>query len=299
MNDVDTTRIKKLFYEKLEVEKSATTVTRKRIGLRAVILAAAILCISAVSAFTATGGLEQFLARFNPSFGEFAIAPLYPAYAIDRDIRIEVVGAQQIDNVVLLYVIMQDISGENRLTRHMMPDIEVAVNGEIVSTGAGSGRRLRFDSATNTAYIERIVGVAVGTPREDAIELVVNNINCFEHGGQVRRAFTGEWRTTVNTSDLGIQPIVWTDVSAGNLHIEYMALTPFGLRLEGSHSYGYVFPFLDMRLEFENRRRDYTFRGFGGGFSSECFSYSARADSPIDIDDVVAVIIQGERIPVE
>jgi len=226
---------------------------------------------------------------------------LNPAYAVDQDIRIEVVGAQVIDNVLLVYTIMQDISGENRITRHMSPDIEFFVDGVRMSTGASSGRRLRFDRSTNTSYTERILLGHDDMPKTDTIELVINHIHCFERSGPMRRAFVGEWVITVNASDLGIQPIVWTDVAVGNRNIEHMSLSPFGIRLSGTHTYDTddlaSFPHLHVEIEFDGRR-NYGFSGSGGGFGSDCFSSFSFANSPIDLDSVTAVIINGERIAI-
>ncbi|MCL2204846.1 MAG: hypothetical protein FWB88_13025 [Defluviitaleaceae bacterium] len=261
--------------------------------------AAILLLVTSTAVFAATGGLEQFLARFNPNFGEFAIAPLNPAYAVDQDIRIEVVGAQQIDNVLLVYTIMQDISGENRITRHMSPDIEFYVDDERMSTGGSTDRLLRFDRSTNTSYRERLLLGRDDMPQADTIELVITRIDCFEHGGQVRRAFEGEWIIAINANDLGIQPIVWSDVQVGNLDIEYMSLSPFGIQLRGTHTYGMAnFPIIQASVEFEGIRRNYRFSGSGAGIGDDFFSSFSFADSPIDLDRVTAVIINGKRIQI-
>ncbi|MCL2565209.1 MAG: hypothetical protein FWE24_05285 [Defluviitaleaceae bacterium] len=289
--------IKRLSLEKLN---TAEIPLKRKTSMRklTIIAAAILLLVTSTAVFATTGGLEQFLARFNPNFGEFAIAPLYPAYAIDQGIRIEVVGAQQIDNVLLVYTIMQDVSGENRITRHMSPDFEFYVDGERMSTGGGSGRPLHFDRTTNTSYTERILLGRDDMPKADTIELVINHINCFERSGPVHRAFEGEWVIEVNTSDLGIQPIVWIDVSVGNLYIEHMSLSPFGVQFLGTHTYGDIssFPHITVEIEFENRRRNYRFSSQGMGIGYDHFSLFSFADSPIDIDEVVAIIINGERI---
>ena len=260
------------------------------------IVAAAILLFIAISGtvYATSGGLEQFLSRFNPNFGTFAIAPLEPAYAIDQDIRIEVVGAQQIGHVVLVYVSMQDMSGENRLTRHNRPDIEIYIHGHIMN-GPSSTRSLNFDRSTNTAYFEMIIVGEVGMPRADTLELAANSILCTQHSGQMQRLAEGNWRMTVNTSDAGIEPIVWTDISAGDIHIEYMSLGPFGLQIVGSGQFGWE---NSIELELYNRRRNIRFDGSGGWRSDEGFGFFSFTNSPIDIDAVSALIIDGERVSI-
>jgi len=275
--------------------------TRRKFSMKKLattIAAAALFIATSTGIFAASGGLDDFLARFNPNFGEFAIAPLEPAYATDQGIRIEVVGAQQIDNVVLIYTIMQDTTGENRLTRHMSPDIELYVEGERMSSGAGTGRRLRFDRTTNTIYTERILLGHDHMPKTDTIELLITRIDCFEHSGPVRRAFEGQWHITVNASDLGIQPILKNNITVGNLNIEHLSLSPFGLQFRGTHKYGGIENFPNITTELElNNRRNYTFSSRGGGLCDDSFSFFSFATEPIDLQSVTAIIINNHRIP--
>ena len=262
-----------------------------------------VLTMLSLSVYAVNGGLDGFLARHNPSFGEFAIAPLEPAYALDQDIRIEVIGAQQVSNVVLMYIAIQDTSGENRLSSHSFPDIFFIVNGEIIS-GPSTSRRLNFDESTNTIYLESRMAGEAGMPRADTLELLVDRIYCpeatGEHYGQLQTLVAGEWRMIVNTSDLGIEPIVWTDIQIGGLHLEYMSLSPFGLQVVGNGTInGGDFFHSQTAVELTNRRRNIRFTGRGGRGGQNGFSYFFSLDAPIDIDVVTAVIIDGVRIPVE
>ena len=248
--------------------------------------------------FAATEGLEAFLYRFNPNFGEFAIPPLEPAYAVSQGIRIEAVGAQQIGNVVLVYMTVQDISGENRLTRYMSADLEIFVDGEFIN-GPSTGRPLSFDSATNTRYFEIIMVGKAGMPKAENIELRVEQIICQEHPGPIRTVIEGDWSMIVNTSDLGFRPITWTNIPAGRFHYEYISLSPFGLQMVGSHSHDMRnFPFFEVEIVLENRRRNLRLLGGGGGIGADTFSNFQFTDTPIDLDMVVAVIINGVRIQV-
>ena len=296
MSDIDTTRIKDIFYSKLQEEK---TMKKKRSRVYAASIVA-MLFFAALSftVYAATGGLEIFLTRFNPNFGEFAIAPLEPAYAIDQDIRIEVVGAQQIGSAVLMYITMQDISGENRLSRYNFPDIEFYIDGHVMS-GSSRTQMLNFDESTNTAYFERLMVGAVDILRIDKLELIINRIDCIEHAGQTQWIAVGEWRMTVNTSDLGIEPIVWTDVQIGNyMHLEYISLSPFGLQVVGSGTInGAGFARTRAEIEVNNRRRNIRFNNWSGGTGPDGFRFFSFADAPIDIDAVAAVVIGGVRIP--
>lgn len=260
----------------------------------------AVFLITSSVIFAGGGGLENFLARFNANFGEFAIPPLYPAYAVDQDIRVEVVGAQQIDHIILAYVSVQDISGENRLSTDTNPSFAIFIDGEPVGRGGMTSQRLNFDAETNTTYHEMRLQGDPGMPLAESIELVMLRVEYFGHyTGQILPLIEGDWRMTVNTSDLGIRPIVWRDVSAGeSLHIDFMSLSPFGVYLEGNHEYGSDFPWFDIRIEYEGRLFNRPILGGGGGIGPDCFSWFASPNRPIDIDDVAAVIVNGERIAV-
>ena len=293
--------IKRLSLEKINSQESPI---RRNFSMKKVfslVAAAVFLLATATTIFAATGGLETFLSRFNPNFGEFAIAPLEPAYAESQGIRIEAVGAQQIGHVVLVYMIMQDISGENRLTRYMSADLEIFIDGEFMN-GPSRRRPLNFDRATNTRYFEMIMVGEVGMPKAENIELRVGRIICMEHSGPIRTVIEGDWSMIVNTSDLGIRPITWTDIPAGSFYYKYISLSPFGLQMVGSHSYDTSdlrnFPIFQVEIELENRRRNLRMVGGGGGFGADTFSNFQFADTPIDLDMVVAVIINGVRIPV-
>lgn len=290
--------------KRLSLEKALKT-PRRNFSMKKVFAIAAVVAVFLIGSsviFAGGGGLEQFRARFNPNFIELAIPPLYPAYAIDQGIRVEAVGAQQIGHVVLVYVSVQDISGENRLSNLVHPNLEIYIDGEIVN-GPGSGRRLNFDSGTNTGYYELIIVGEVGMPWAESIELVMHRVEYFGHyTGQILALVEGDWRMTVNTSDLGIRPITWTDIPAGSIHIDYMSLSPFGVQINGSHAYGLedlsFFAIRDVRIEFENRIFNTVMRGGGGGSGEDWFSWFAFSGSPIDIDAVTAVIINGERIEI-
>jgi len=116
----------------------------------------------------------------------------------------------------------------------------------------------------------------------------------------VRRAFEGEWRITVNTIDLGIQPLVWEGVPLGGAHIDSMSLNPFGIQFAGTHQFDTRdmrnFPTFQVTVEF-NEGRNYTFSGSSGGFGPEEFNRFSFASVPINIEEVTAVIINGQCIP--
>ena len=297
--NVDTEKLKR------RINSMERTTTKGRFRISVAFAAVLIFVTISITAFSATGGLEQFISRFNPAFGDIAIPPTQPAYAEDQGIRIEVIGAQQVGNVVLAYVTMQDITGENRLSRrYTRPDLEIRIDGQAIS-GASTSRPLHFDRASNTVYYEKIIVGDIGIPRADTLEIGATSILYFGPSaaatGQIQTFAEGEWLVQVSTSDADNQVLVWADVPAGDVHIEYMSLSPLGVQITGSHDVsmdiimgGGGNPTVE--IEVENRRRNIRPSGSGSGISEDWFDSFFFFDHPIDVEAVTGVIVNGVRL---
>jgi len=296
--DVDTNKLKKRI-NKMEQRKT-------RISTKFSVAVAAFLIFIALSAtaYATTGGLDQFITRFNPAFGDLAIPLEEPSYAENEGIRMGIYGAQQFGNAVLVYLTMQDITGENRLSVHTTPDLEIYGDGQSLSNGAQSSQRLYFNQSTNTLYFEvRVIGDA-GIPQLDTLEIVAVGIMCSDparqRGGQIYTLAAGEWRMEVSTSDTDDQVMSWADIIIEGAHIDYMSLNPLGVQLNGNHTWDISErrSVLDVEIEVENRRRNIRLFG-GGGIGPDCFDFFFHTESPIDIDTVTTVVVNGVRIAVE
>ncbi|MCL2397629.1 MAG: hypothetical protein FWC93_06125 [Defluviitaleaceae bacterium] len=130
---------------RMEKEKN----TRNRVGARrALSLAAAVFAVLAISttvfAFT-FGGFERFVERFNPTFA--GIVEPVMEYAEDQGIRMEVIGAQRFGDSAIVYLSIQDTTGQNRLT-------EDAWLSWGVGFASGGANLIYFDEETNKAYFE-------------------------------------------------------------------------------------------------------------------------------------------------
>lgn len=82
---------------------------------RTMILAVAISAMLIVTVSAATlGKFDWFMEKFNPNFSEI-VTPI-EVVSEDKGIRMEVIGAQKYENKAVVYLSLQDVSGQNRLT---------------------------------------------------------------------------------------------------------------------------------------------------------------------------------------
>ncbi|THF84417.1 DUF4179 domain-containing protein [Cohnella fermenti] len=148
------------------------------------IIAAIVLSFVLVTSATAAslGNFNWFMERFNPDFGKI-VEPV-GVYSEDEGIRMEVIGAQKYDNRAIVYLSLQDRSGQNRLTEQT--DFRDGFNVKMHSQtkeGAKGGdevlssylswqqKMLYFDKDTNTIYYEFNITVDPNTPSSDLLEL--------------------------------------------------------------------------------------------------------------------------------
>jgi len=260
----------------------------------------AVIITTAFSVYAVTGGLDMFRSHFGSPFEDLAVAPAIPAYYEAQGIRIEVVGAQQIGNVALVYLTMQDVSGENRLSTDTRPDVFLSLDGQAMN-GPARSRRLYFNRDSNTLYFEyRIVG-DIGISRADTMTLGVRNIAYFPRaGGQVQAFLEGDWQVTVDIGELEEQIISWSDISADNIQLNHMILTPLGVEIQGSINSDKPeslcdFQFGEIEIELENQWRNIRLQHSSGGGNTQSFMFYFHADSPIDIEQVTAVRFNGIR----
>jgi hypothetical protein len=168
---------------------------------RGLTLIAAVMAVMAITttALAATGGFDWIMQRINPNFAE-VIEPVM-LYTEDEGIRMTVIGAQTFDNMAVIYVSLQDVSGENRLTELGSLGLGLFLNKVIEESTAAdadnnqdadygysevipppmfsagtSVRRIYFDEATATAYFELTMTVT-DAPMPNS--LIINN-TCVE-----------------------------------------------------------------------------------------------------------------------
>jgi len=168
---VDTSKLSSSVMEGISEQRVRST-RRVRRGITLVAAIVAVLAIT-TTALAATGGFDWIMQRINPTFAEI-IEPVM-VYAEDQGIRMTVIGAQNFENMAVVYISLQDVSGENRLTErasigwnlslravYEIPDsvidtreITIVESAEPTMFSGGSTlRQIYFDEATGTLYYE-------------------------------------------------------------------------------------------------------------------------------------------------
>ena len=264
----------------------------------------ALLVVSG-TVYAATGGLEELIARFNPNFGEYAVAPFEPIISDDQGIRLEVYGTGVFGNTILIYYSIQDISGENRLDEHITPGRYHITNEENTYFGAFT-RLLHFDTDSNTLYYEAMV--TVYSCFIDQITLRLENLYDFSELERLVVSnpvfIQGDWQVTLPVGNAEDNVILMEDVTEKNIHISRLVISPLGVYIEG------VSIIRSHPQDEERRQRDpqpwpavnielscggyVEFAGVGG---SPGYSAFLTPESPIDTGDVVAIVVYGTRIP--
>lgn len=178
---VDSSKLTEQVKSRLHEESANRPVKRHRRWTRSVVAAVSMsILLVAGTAAAALGSFDWFIEKFNPSFGEI-VEPI-EAHSEDQGIRMEVIGAQKYDNKAIVYLSLQDITGQNRLTEKTdfrdgfsvkgSPQKKEAIAGgdEILSSSlAWTPKVISFNEETNTIYYE--FNITSDTPLQDPLEL--------------------------------------------------------------------------------------------------------------------------------
>jgi len=298
--NVDTTSLKN------KMKKSSYEKARRPMKLSFAMMAMVALLVVSGTVYAATGGLAELIERFNPSFGEYAVAPAQPIYVVDQDIRFEVYGAKAFDNTILVYFSLQDISGENRLDEYALPWI-YGTEGEESTPFGASWQLLNFDSFSNTLYYEAILTVHSPSPLTSEVAIKINNIYSAEFSEEVTSGnpfllIQGDWLAIVPIDEMDNRILVLEDITKENINISRLVISPLGVYIEG------VSVIRSHERDQERRENPCTainielacgdYVKFMGGGGSPGHSMFMSAYSPIDIGEVVAIIVYGTRIPI-
>lgn len=181
---VDSSKLTEQVKSRLHEESANIHAKQHRRWARSTVAAIVMsLMLAAGVAAAAIGNFNWFIEKFNPDFGKI-VEPV-GVYSEDEGIRMEVIGAQKYHNRAIVYLSLQDITGQNRLTEqsdfkdgfgikmHPRPNEGVKGKDEVSSTGSVSWRTnmLYFNEDTNTIYYEFNITTDPDSPLADPLEL--------------------------------------------------------------------------------------------------------------------------------
>ncbi len=181
---VDSSKLRGEVKRRLHEERSCIVNKPQRRWAKSAVAAMVMSMLLAVTVTAASlGGFDWFIEKFNPSFSEI-VEPV-ELYSEDQGIRMEVIGAKKYDNKAIVYLSLQDITGQNRLTEQtafndgfsikMNPKTqgisEKMAKMEHLSSFSWSQEVLYFNEDTNTVYYEFDITADPDTPLADPLEL--------------------------------------------------------------------------------------------------------------------------------
>jgi len=314
------------------IASEAPSYAAKRRILPMVAAIVAVLLIS-TTVFAFYGGFELFLQRVNPPFAEI-IEPVM-TYAEDRGIRVTLLGAQRFEHTAIMYFSIQDISGENRMTRGAgfagettIAEAGRTVVGYVRNFGSlnMSFRHIYFDDATGTQYAQLHVRSSNPLPAE--LTFSTTRIAVDEE------IVNGNWQIVayLEESEAQSQEIRVENISLYFydilFQIESIIINPISMQARFSMIYDPV----EMRDAFITSyytfyrpipKTSYKYRRFASGFYVETaydtipllagsglgtggnilgvrnYEQVFWAEAPLDLEAITAIIINGERFAID
>ncbi len=175
---VDSTRLEAQVLTKLK-EKPKNFMPNGMRRSMILVTAMSIMIVLTVNA-AAFGKFDWFIEKINPDFKE--IIESVGVVSEDQGIRMEVIGAQKYDNKAIVYLSLQDVSGQKRLTEQteFLHGFSVKMNSNSEVQGQGDSfvegmswreKMLHFDEENNTAYYELNITADANSPLSDPLTL--------------------------------------------------------------------------------------------------------------------------------
>jgi len=142
---VDADALNRKVRDNMDKNRIVTHAPQKRIGFFvAATLILAIMLAGTAYAAVSMGVFERFFSQHETPFAE--IVDPVEEYVVEDGIRVTLIAAQKFDSQAIVYLSLQDESGQNRITT----DTTLSANW----MEFGSLEMIYFNAATNTAYFE-------------------------------------------------------------------------------------------------------------------------------------------------
>lgn len=273
-------------------------IEKKRFSTKFVMFFGLLVCVALSATVYATVG-DTDMPTPDLGFIQIAIEPREPIYAEDHGILINVMGARVVHNHILLYLSMEDTTGQNRLDiENNSLDVELfCQNGDMYI--APTVFITRYHRGTNRWYSEYIFTHSEDVSHIDYLDFRVRRISDLEQVDQT--LLEGNWDIRIPLQESISDALEITNVNIDNMRFRRIRVTPLGIQKKGiiaAHSEGWLdVSNVSMEVEVANRRRNIvvtdgnTSVRDGGHFESNFFF-----NEPINLADVSAIVINGERM---
>jgi len=180
--DVDTSRVSQGVKEQLNKPDTNKKVKNNRPWVRSTVAVMALFIFLGGGAVAAgvVGNFSWFMDSFKPDYSEI-VEPV-EAYMEDQGIKMEVIGAKKYDNRAIVYLSLQDTTGQNRLTeRTNFQDgfsvktsqrSKVKKGRDTLASGISwSEDVVYFDEDSNTIYYEFNITTDLATPFTEKLQI--------------------------------------------------------------------------------------------------------------------------------
>lgn len=185
---VDTNSLKEnIMQQRNNIPPQNLPLSTPRFGRRVVAaLFAMFLLLSGTIVAAKLGSFGWLMETFNPRYRE-VVEPV-EAFCEDNNIRLEIIAAQKYENTAVVYLSLQDTSGQKRLTEKsdfsdtlkvatVSPQKTSSSKDEVISSFSVSKKLLFFDTENNKLYYEFYINADGDSPLADELQIGAKIIN--------------------------------------------------------------------------------------------------------------------------
>lgn len=251
---------------------------------------------------------EETLQRINAPLAEI-IEPIF-GYTEYQGVRMTLIGARRFNNELLIYLSLQDTTGENRITDTTC--FQGFSFGDMPAIGLVPGNfsattiiypQIYFDEETNMSYHKILLYVRTAVP--NILTLTFSDI-LLEDTGTATKVLKGNWQVTANMENLSNTPTqrITREIHVSNRIFTSFTLSPLGLQATGHYlndaslaDFAGYNP--QPNVYIETAHGLIPIRNFSSGRFHRNFEMQwLTAPAPLNMETVTAIILDGYRIPV-
>lgn len=296
-------KVKRGLNDKIYKSKSSHSLPWTKRSILAIVLSTMLILTVAGGTL---GGFDWFKENINPLFGDF-VQPV-EQFSDDQGIRMEVLGAEKYNDTAIIYLSLQDVSGENRLSQDatLLDSINIGMKSRLMRFSGQSAevsgfswreRFLSFDQETNTVYFEFIINTDADTKLKSPLQIS----SSFLYLDKDSR-LDGNWEIVAKLDNKPENMITIKDnVFINGYTMEDITLSPLGINVKGTFEEEAVWDFLsEMNAAVETDTRIIPLENSARNQDNLNYDFrsSWQARIPLDLDKITAIIIGDVKIPI-